>query len=108
MGELTLWRFRAGLPAAVPEPCPLPIACELAGDARGAARHWAAIGDPYAEALALLGSSDPEPVLEAIALLDRLGATAAAALGRARLRRAGVDRPSRAGRVRRRARTRPA
>ena len=28
--------------------CPRPIACELAGDARGAARHWAALGEPYA------------------------------------------------------------
>ena len=36
--------------------------------------------------------SDPEPLLDGIALLDRLGATAVAALGRARLRRAGVTR----------------
>ena len=90
VGEIVLWRFRAGLPAAAPESCPLPIACELAGDARGAARHWAALGEPYAEALALLGASDPEPLLDGIALLDRLGATAVAAFGRARLRRAGV------------------
>ena len=80
VGELVLWRFRAGLPAAAPESCPLPIACELAGDARGAARHWAALGEPYAEALALLGASDPEPLLDGIALLDRLGATAVAAV----------------------------
>ena len=65
VGELALWRFRAGLPVAAPEPCPPPIACELAGDARGAARHWAALGEPYAEALALLGSTDPEPLLDA-------------------------------------------
>jgi DNA-binding CsgD family transcriptional regulator/tetratricopeptide (TPR) repeat protein len=92
VGELVLWRFRGGLPAAAPASCPLPIACELAGDARGAARHWAALGEPYAQAVALLGASEPEPLLEGIALLDRLGATAVAALGRARLRRAGVAR----------------
>jgi DNA-binding CsgD family transcriptional regulator len=90
VGELVLWRFRGGLPATAPESCPLPIACELAGDARGAAQHWAALGEPYAEAVALLGASEPEPLLDGIALLDRLGATAVAALGRARLRRAGV------------------
>ena len=44
VGELMLWRFRGGLPASAPESCPPPIACELAGDARGAARpgpRWA-------------------------------------------------------------------
>ena len=90
VAELVLWRFRGGLPATAPASCPLPVACELAGDARGAARHWAALGEPYAQAVALLGASEPEPLLEGIALLDRLGATAVAARGRARLRRAGV------------------
>jgi DNA-binding CsgD family transcriptional regulator len=88
--ELVLWRFRAGLSVKAPDSSPLPIACELAGDVHLAARHWAALGEPYAQALALLASSDPEPLLEAIALLDGLGATATAALARARLRRAGV------------------
>ena len=37
VGALALWRFRAGLPAAEPEACPPPIACELSGDARAAA-----------------------------------------------------------------------
>ena len=92
VGELVLWRFRGGLPAAAPESCPVPIACELAGDARSAAQHWAALGEPYAQAVALLGASEPEPLLDGIALLDRLGATAVADLGRGRLRRAGVSR----------------
>ena len=90
VGELELWRFRGGLPAAAAERCPLPIACELAGDAAGAARHWAELGEPYSQAVALLGAGEPEHLLEGIALLDRLGATAVAALGRARLRSAGV------------------
>ena len=42
VGELVLWRFRAGLPAVASESCPLPIACELAGEAGGAARQWTA------------------------------------------------------------------
>ncbi len=90
VGELVLWRFRGGLPTVAPAGCPLPIECELAGDARGAARYWAALGEPYAQAVALLGAGEPEPLLEGIALLDRLGATAVAALGRGRLRQLGV------------------
>jgi DNA-binding CsgD family transcriptional regulator/tetratricopeptide (TPR) repeat protein len=90
VGDLVLWRSRAGLPVEAPEPCPPAIACELAGDVRAAARHWAALGEPYSEAVALLGAGEPESLLDGIALLDRLGATAVAALGRARLRRAGV------------------
>ena len=90
VGELLLWRFRGGLQDTAPAACPAPIACELAGDALGAAQAWTTLGEPYAAAVALLGARDPEPLLEGIASLDRLGATATAALGRARLRRAGV------------------
>ena len=92
VAELVLWRFRAGLAVEAPASCPAVVACELAGDARGAAREWAALGEPYSQALALLGASDPGLLLEGVALLDGLGATEVAALGRARLRRAGVTR----------------
>ena len=85
-----LWRFRGGLTVTAPGSCPPPIAWELSGDARGAAEQWTALGEPYSAAVALLGARDPEPLLDGIALLDRLGATPVAALGRARLRRAGV------------------
>ena len=90
VGELVLWRFRGGLQETAPAACPAPIACELAGDAVGAAQAWTTLGEPYAAAVALLGARDPELLLEGIASLDRLGATATAALGRTRLRRAGV------------------
>ena len=98
VGELLLWRFRAGLPAVAPESCPLPIACELAGDA---ARRRAALGRAWASRTPrrspCWAQTTPSRCSTAIALLDRLGATAVAALGRARLRRAGVARrPARA------------
>ena len=94
-GTSASWRCGASAPA-----CRLPSwrrarprsRASCRGDARAAARHWAAMGEPYAQALALLGVGDPEPLLDGIALLDGLGATAAASFGRARLRRAGVTR----------------
>lgn len=45
----------------------------FAGDWRKAAAEWARIGDPYREALAL-ATGDGEAVMQALAILDRLGA----------------------------------
>jgi DNA-binding CsgD family transcriptional regulator/tetratricopeptide (TPR) repeat protein len=90
VGELALWRFRAGVLDVVPEACAPVFAREIAGDVAGAAAEWAAIGAPYAQALALMASAEPAHLLDAVALLDRLGATAVAPIARARLRSLGV------------------
>ena len=87
-GAVALPRRAAGRRAGA---CPLPIACELAGDAR---RRRAALGRA-GRAVRRRRSPcwarvSPSTLLDGIALLDRLGATAVAALGRARLRSAGV------------------
>ncbi len=79
VGEIAIWRFRAGLLATPPEPCAPVFAHEIEGGARAAAAGWAAIGAPFDQALALLGCGDPTGVLEAVALLDGLGAVAVAA-----------------------------
>ena len=108
VGELLLWRFRAGLQAAVPEPCPLPIARELAGDARGAARPGPRSASRTPQAVALLGAQRPRAAARRHraarpARRDRRGrprARPAAPRGRHR-------RPARAAAARR-ARTRPA
>ena len=71
IGELAVWRARAGLLAEPPEPCLTPYALEIAGDHRGAAAEWAALGAPYERALALIGADDPEALLEALEALDR-------------------------------------
>jgi DNA-binding CsgD family transcriptional regulator len=92
IGELAVWRARAGLLAEAPEPCLAPYALEIAGDHRGAAAEWAALGAPYERALALIGTDDSESLLEALDALDRLGAAAVAARVRARLRELGVAR----------------
>jgi DNA-binding CsgD family transcriptional regulator len=92
LAEVLRYRARAGV--AVPElpDCPEPWASGLRGDWAAAAAGWAQIGDPYEHALELAGSGAPKPTLQAVRLLDELGATAAAALARARLRELGVSR----------------
>ncbi len=84
-GELSVWLHRAGaLPLAPPE---IPPACalELGGDWSGAAAEWERLGCPYERALALAGAEAPEAVQEAVRLLERMGAPAAARLVKRRL-----------------------
>ncbi len=92
-GELLRWLARSGL--ATGERCPEPFAAGLRGDWRIAAAGWRALGDPYSTALELMESGEPGPTLEALGLLDRLGAEPAAVLARARLRGLGVRAPRR-------------
>jgi DNA-binding CsgD family transcriptional regulator len=90
--ELTRWLRRLGDPLGPFPGCPDEYAAGLRGDWRTAADAWAAIGAPYERALELLDSGEPQPVLEALAVFDGLGAGPAATLTRRRLRAAGVDR----------------
>ena len=64
----------------------------LRGDWAGAAQAWHRIGDPYERALELAESGLAEPTLEALGVLDDLGAAPAARLVRGRLRALGVSR----------------
>lgn len=64
----------------------------LEGDWRGAAAAWERVGDPYERALELAGSGQPGPTLDALELLDALGAVPAVAWVRALLRDLGVSR----------------
>ena len=90
LGELAVWRARAGRLAEPPRVSGTPHALELAGEHRAASRLWHERGFPYAEALALADAGDEQSPLAALALLDRLGASATAAVVRRRLRAAGV------------------
>jgi len=91
-GELLLYLRRLGYPAAGFDGCPEPYAAALRGDWRSAAAAWLDAGDPYEHALALAESDQVEPGLEALAVLDGLGAAPAVALVRRRLRGLGVTR----------------
>jgi len=88
-GSLAIWLARLGGTAgsrALPE----PYALEAAGDHGGAAAAWARIERPYDAALAQLGSCDEDGLKEALVALENLGARAAAAVARRRMRELGV------------------
>jgi DNA-binding CsgD family transcriptional regulator len=91
-GELLLYLRRLGYPATAFPDCPEPYAAALRGDWRSAADAWLAAGDPYEHALELAGSGQVETALEALTILDGLGAAPAVALVRRRLRDLGVAR----------------
>lgn len=57
-----------------------------AGDWQAAAAAWKQRGLPYERALALAQAPNPEPLLEALAIVDGLGAAATARVLRRRLR----------------------
>jgi DNA-binding CsgD family transcriptional regulator len=89
LGELAVWRRRAGLSVPDGEVSP-PAAAELAGDLEGAAVLWADLGCPYDAALALAGADDEALLRRALAELQRLGALPAAKLVARTLRARGV------------------
>jgi DNA-binding CsgD family transcriptional regulator/tetratricopeptide (TPR) repeat protein len=88
-GSLAIWLARLGGTAG-PRALPEPYALEAAGDHGGAAAAWARIGRPYDAALAQLGSCDETGLKEALVALENLGARAAAAAARRRMRELGV------------------
>lgn len=90
--ELLWYTARSGLPVEPFEGCPEPYATALRGDWRTAAEGFAVAGAPYEQALELAESGEPGATLTAFRILDRLGATVAANLVRARLRTLGLRR----------------
>ncbi len=90
IGEALLWAHRAGLPVEGVERAEEPYRLLIAGDARGSAEAWEALGCPYEAADALAAGDDEGDLLRALAAFDRLGAAVPAARLRARLRERGV------------------
>jgi len=90
MGTLAIWASRLQGPDSVPASLPKPFAREIAGDWHGAAAAWERLGRPYDAALALLGSADEAGLRQAFAVFGGLGAWAAAAVARRRMKELGV------------------
>ncbi|HEY6665895.1 MAG TPA: AAA family ATPase [Propionibacteriaceae bacterium] len=84
------YRLRKAGRAVDPPDIDHPFALQARGDWQGAAQAWAERGCPYHQAAALADSSDPGALLEALSILDSLGATPLARQVRARLRELGV------------------
>jgi DNA-binding CsgD family transcriptional regulator len=90
LGELALWRRRAGLLEEAPAGVAEPYEREIAGDWRRAAELWKEIGCPYEAALALAASDDEEALRTSLSELQRLGARPAAAMVARKLRGRGA------------------
>jgi DNA-binding CsgD family transcriptional regulator/tetratricopeptide (TPR) repeat protein len=90
IGELAVWRLRAGLDGDTPAAAAEPYALELAGDPAGAAALWRELGCPYEAALALADADDEELLRQALEELQQVGARPAAALVAHRLRARGA------------------
>jgi DNA-binding CsgD family transcriptional regulator/tetratricopeptide (TPR) repeat protein len=91
-GELACWCVQLGAPVEVPGPVAEPFAAGLAGDWSAAADALEKLGLAYHQALALTASGEPDAVVRALGIADRLGATALAERLRELLRGLGVTR----------------
>jgi DNA-binding CsgD family transcriptional regulator len=91
IGELSRWRWRAGLRESRPGVSG-PDAATLSGDWEEAARLWGELGCPYEAALALGDADDDDALTRGVAELHRIGARPAAAILTQRLRERGVRR----------------
>jgi DNA-binding CsgD family transcriptional regulator/tetratricopeptide (TPR) repeat protein len=86
IGELAFWLWLVGALPQTPAVLAEPHRLLLAGDWRAAAAAWQALGCPYQRALALACGAEDEALLEALRLLDGLGARQTAQRVRRQLR----------------------
>jgi DNA-binding CsgD family transcriptional regulator len=91
IGELTLWRRRAGLPGGtLPAAADGPYIHHLADAPDQAAQLWASMGSPYEAALAWADSDDEGCLRRALEELQRLEARPVVAIVARRLREKGA------------------
>jgi DNA-binding CsgD family transcriptional regulator len=90
LGELAVWRRRAGIEEEIDIEVAPPYAAELAGEHERAAELWNELGGPYDAALALAGSDDEDALRQSLDALQELGAAPAAAIVARRLRERGA------------------
>src|SRR5690606_307140 len=74
IGETAIWLVRAGVDVDVPERAPVPYLHQMRGEWTKAAAAWETLGRPYEQADALAETDDPEALLTALGILDRLDA----------------------------------
>jgi DNA-binding CsgD family transcriptional regulator len=90
IGEVAVWRIRAGVDDGLAKLAAEPYASELSGEAARAADRWAELGSPYEAAIALAHTDDVDRLSRAYEALQSLGAQPAAAAVAQRLRERGV------------------
>ncbi|HZW41379.1 MAG TPA: helix-turn-helix transcriptional regulator, partial [Agromyces sp.] len=88
---LAVWTKRLlGIRLSPVAPMPAPYRAELDGRVEDAVRAWDDFGCPYEAAMVLAWSDEPDHLRDAVARLDRLGAVAAIAGVRRRMRARGI------------------
>jgi ATP/maltotriose-dependent transcriptional regulator MalT len=90
VGELAVWRRRAGVEEEIAAEVADPYGSELAGDHDRAARLWTKLGCPYEAAFALAGAGDDRLLRRSLDRFQGLGAEPAAAMVARRLRERGA------------------
>lgn len=90
LGELAVWRRRAGIAEEIEAEIAAPYAAELAGKHGRAAELWEALGAPYEAMMALAESDDEGSLRRAHEGLREIGATQAEAIVARRLRERGA------------------
>ena len=97
-GWLAFWLWRLGEIADVPDGTPEPHAQSIRGEVAEAAESWRAMGMPYRQAVAL-SCGETSQRLQALEIVETLGADAVAAKLRKDLRDEGAVVPRGKGRV---------
>ena len=92
VGALAWWLWELGELDAVPDGIAPGFALTMNGDARAGAAEWDRLGYPYEKAMALT-HADAKGRLEAVEILETLGATAVAAKVRREMRADGITVP---------------
>jgi DNA-binding CsgD family transcriptional regulator len=90
VGELAVWRRRAGIVEEISVDTVEPYAAQLAGDWRSAADAWEKLGCPYEAALALADADDEDALRRSFEELQQIGAQSVAAIVTRRLREGGA------------------
>jgi len=98
-GELAVWLWRAGALTSPPSNVARPYALEMCGDWRAAADAWHGLGCGYDYATVLAWHGSECEQLEALTVMEQLGATAAGAALRRIMRAQGVRRIPRGSRT---------
>jgi DNA-binding CsgD family transcriptional regulator/tetratricopeptide (TPR) repeat protein len=91
-GELALWLWKLGKLTETPEGIAEPYRLVMTGEPIAAAETWEKLGCPYERAIAL-SHGDTTAQLQALGILETLGATAVVAKLRQALRDQGVSVP---------------
>jgi len=92
IGELAVWRWRAGASDPAIDGMDNVFAWQIAGEWSAAAERWTELGSPYEAALARADSGGEAPLRRALDDLQEMGARPAASLVARRLRALGVRR----------------